>query len=226
MTTTTTTANNKKIWYVDGVSCLGKTSFVHAANQHGLKLDYAERSKAVPFFCQKAQNHVVQILYTATFGLEVLQRAQRDHNAMLFVDRSPISDVWYELLFKHYDDLAYQDLVFDQIQQLDVFAMMPTVFVLPHPTHAPDICQQMRIRSNGLDHLSVDYVLRQIHIFERVIERFGEHRNVRVIRVGADQPIFTENYFAWMRDSLQTATAAAATTAAAETETNTPSSMM
>lgn len=194
----------RRIWYVDGVSCLGKTTFVAGTAANGLKLDYAERSSAVPFFREKADSHVVQILYTATFGLEVLQHVTSDAatSMPLFVDRSPISDVWYELLFKHYDDLAYQQLVFDRINELRVFDRMPTVFVIPDPSHANAICEQMRLRSNGLDRICASYVLQQIQIFERVVQRFGEHPNVRVIRVALDMPIFTPTYFNWITEKF------------------------
>jgi hypothetical protein len=206
-----------RIWFIDGVSCLGKTSFVHDANSNGLKLDYAERTGITPFFRQKATSHIAQILYTATFGLEVIRRidelrglglvkrtelqttAVTASDSTLYVDRSPISDIWYELLFKHYDDQEKYEQTFAWIDQLDVFASLPTVFIVPDACHAARICEQMRVRSNGLDCLSVDYVLQQINVFDRVIERFGHHPNVRVIRIGPDQRIFSEEYFLWIR---------------------------
>jgi hypothetical protein len=190
-----------KVWYVDGVSCLGKTTFV-SDEVCGLKMDYAERTRETPFFRNKACSHIVQILYTSSFCQKVFQRLRSSTKPVTFVDRSPISDVWYELLFKHLHDYDYFEQIFEYIEELDMFGMIPTVFVQPHVSHTERILEKMKSRANGLDNLSLRYVQNQIEVFERIIHRFQHHSNVRVIRIAAEQEIFSESYFSWLKDEL------------------------
>lgn len=233
-------------WFVDGVTCVGKTSFVRSRDSFSLLMDFDVRSKTNPFFRQKATDHVVQVLYTSSFTLKLmahlrqldlaigaiataddndgrgrgtlacksskendnevtdtdrqLGKHEADDGIMALVcDRSPISDIWYELLFKHYEDRARYAQVFDWIEEIDIFAMLPTIFVIPHADHAPRIAEQMAVRNNGIDRMSIDYIIQQICIFEAVAKRFETHRNVRVIRIGANQKIYSPEYFVWLR---------------------------
>lgn len=243
--------NSTPYWFVDGVSCVGKTSFVRSRDPHHLLMDFDVRSKTNPFFRQKAADHVVQVLYTSSFTLKLMAMLRRMDRAVydanttaengrrdcgtsvndntcrsgatndygkdigrttgrhvehdddsimpLVCDRSPISDIWYELLFKHYDDDARYAQVFDWIEEIDLFAMVPTIFVIPHADHAPRIAQQMAVRNNGIDRMNTDYIVQQIRVFEAVAARFETHRNVRVIRIGVDHKMYSPEYFVWLR---------------------------
>lgn len=239
-------------WFVDGVSCVGKTSWVRNRNPYFLLMDFDVRSKTNPFFRQKATDHVVQVLYTSSFALKLMSTLRQLDNAAaartcraaedlpercvsadmdgrgfgttnnpinsgseldgsanaddgastLLCDRSPVSDIWYELLFKHYDDDARYAQVFDWIEEIDLFAMVPTIFVIPHADHAPRIAEQMAVRNNGIDHICEDYIIQQIRVFEAVAARFATHRNVRVIRIAADQKIYSPEYFVWLGEQF------------------------
>lgn len=206
-------------WFIDGVSCLGKTHFImtqrKAVTQEtetdntaetkyiGLPLDYAERVKRNSFFAEKHVLHTTQIMYTASFCCKFFETLQGlTNNQILFVDRSPISDLWYEILFKFYNDDAVYEKVFDQVETLKMFDYLPTIFVIPDSIHAPAIRDQMAKRQNGIDQMATEYVIKQIHVFNRVAERFGAHENVRVIRIDATMPIFTTQYFEWLRNEF------------------------
>lgn len=205
-------------WFVDGVSCVGKTTFVQDKKEYGMMLDYDVRSKTTPFFRQKAEDHIIQVLYSSTFSLELMQRLRQldaagtalpDRNdpdydkRVLLCDRSPISDIWYELLFKSYQDAERYEQAFSWIEQRDIFATAPTIFVVPDIAHAPRIAKQMAIRQNGIDHICEDYIVQQIRVFEAVTNRFERHPNVRVIRIAADREMFTPSYFAWLHQQFR-----------------------
>lgn len=187
------------MWFLDGVSCLGKTSFIAAAN--GLKLDYAERVKETPFFRNKSNSHIIQVLYTASFCAKL--RSSSTTTAAVVVDRSPISDIWYEIIFKHYpDENNYIDEVFAMIEELNMFERIPTIFVQPHRSHAKTIVAKMTERANGLDHLNEKYVLTQIEVFDLVVRRFRSHPNVRVLEIDENMVIYSPEYFDWLRENL------------------------
>lgn len=191
-----------RIWYIDGVSCVGKTTFVASLGREGVQLDYAERCAQHPFFLRKHHDHALQVLYTASFCAQVTRAATTTPRPLL-VDRSPISDVWYELIFKHYGDQARYEQLFQYIDRLNLFASYPTIFITTDASNAETIRKQMLVRANGIDSTSPDYVLRQIHVFEAVCERFKDHPDVRVVRIGSDPPMFTQRYFELMHAQIQ-----------------------
>lgn len=183
------------MWHVDGVSCVGKTSFVQ--RHQGLLLDFSERVRDAPFFRYKAESHTTQIIYTATFVARV-QAAMPKSPTTLYVDRSPLSDLWYELVFKHPDDVAERRRVCRWLRMTNAFDQAATVFVVPHVLHAPFILAKMHERQNGLDTLSLEYVTRQIRTIDDVSAQFHEHPNVRIIRISPSRQLFTVDYYAWL----------------------------
>lgn len=191
-------------WYIDGVSCIGKTTFVASLGAEGLLLDYAERRARHSFFQHKDRDHALQVLYTASFCAKVADAASHAQRPLL-VDRSPISDVWYELVFKHYDDRVRYDQLFQYIEHLGLFSAYPTIFLLPDECHAEAIQQQILVRNNGIDSTGADYVLRQIRVFDAVCNHFETHPSVRVVRIPPNPPIFSARYFAYLHTSIHQA---------------------
>lgn len=198
----------RKIWYVDGVSCLGKTTFIKSLGARGLKLDFAERVQSYPDFKKKSQSHIMQILYTSTFCHDVYstilgQKNDDDEELPLFIDRSPVSEIAYELLFKHFNDEAVFESTFVHLENLDMFAKYPTIFLIPHLDHAAKIVEQMKKRQNGLDFMDKSYVERQIIVFTRIANRFKGHPNVRVININPEMEIYSQCYFGFVARKLK-----------------------
>lgn len=207
-----TTAKKQKFWYVDGVSCLGKTTFIKSLGAHGLKLDYFERVQQYPDFTKKSDDHIMQILYTSTFCHEVytslLDRTngnedEQDFTLPLFIDRSPVSEIAYELLFKHFNDEEVFESTFAHLEKLDMFAKYPTIFLIPHIDHAQKIVEQMEKRGSNLDRKDKNYVEKQIVVFGRIANRFAAHPNVRVMNISKDLDIYSEEYFSYVSRKLR-----------------------
>lgn len=179
---------------------MGKTTFV--ASNNGLLLDYGNRRERNPIFSCKHFSTWIQLLYTATF-CGIVQKTMRESIVdVLYVDRSPLSDLWYHMILNGMP-LDEEKMLFKLLQQFDVFSMFPTIFVIPQPCHVPSITAQMRKRDNKIDLLNDDYVKCQIIVFEKISAFFQNNNNLRVYRVPSNIEMYTQQYFQWLTDVLK-----------------------
>lgn len=187
-----------KLWHVDGVGCVGKSHFVATQmnNCPTAMMDFTERCERHHFFRRKHQDQIVQILYTSSFCLT------ETNNDTIWRDRSPISDIWYELVFKHHDDREYQETTLNMIQELKLFDKIPTVFIIPHICHAEEILQKIRNRANKLDYHDIEYVRKQINVFELIARKFTDNPNVRFIRIEKELTMFTADYYETLKQRI------------------------
>ncbi|QLI62370.1 HZV_115 [Dikerogammarus haemobaphes nudivirus] len=88
--------------FIDGVACCLKTSLLKKLNSNNFKcgfLDFTECIELYPKFADKAKSTVLTFIYTH------LQIAQVKDVDMDFSDRSPITDLWYFIIFELYNKI-------------------------------------------------------------------------------------------------------------------------
>lgn len=156
----------KNVLFVDGVAGVGKTHYVKRKN--GLLLDYAERIEKTPLYKSKHKNSFMQTLYTTSFMLEILHKIQYNpfqQEQQFIVDRSPITDIFYDMIIKdNYENLP---LLIKMCKEDPLINSLNIVFIVPTtPKQKTDIHHKMVERNNAIDIMSYDYVEKQSKLFQ------------------------------------------------------------
>ena len=153
-----------------GFSGVGKTEFIkNLGNSYDtLFLDYHENSKRCGMLKNKHSDPVVQILYTiyVTNEYRLVQGEKR-----LIQDRCAISDVLYECVYEHMKDgsgIRKLDQIFEDPFMVDIIKEFNILFLIVPPNAHQKVLDQMILRGNGIDILSLEYLEAQWIIFEHL----------------------------------------------------------
>ena len=89
----------KKILYIDGVSCVGKTTMLEQLNKsEGISISYNDLKERCQYIYNEfSDKHNCNILQSA---YNLLNIHLRPKDNCCIVDRSPLSDLWYTIIFK------------------------------------------------------------------------------------------------------------------------------
>ncbi len=98
---------HKTIVYIDGIACAGKTTLLREFQKKNIAgviyNDYNEMIKRVPDFKNKHSNINLDLVYTL-LGIATVNNSGSFHTV---VDRTPLSSIWYNIIFKLMEKLKY-----------------------------------------------------------------------------------------------------------------------
>ncbi|UOT91774.1 p-loop NTPase/TK1 [Aratus pisonii nudivirus] len=95
---------------IDGISCIGKTStlkHIYSYHKNVVFVDYYEMIKKNPKYKEKATN----IFFNSLFEIDVMMKAMNGNvYDTLYMDRSPISSLFYNQIFGILREVQYFDI--------------------------------------------------------------------------------------------------------------------
>lgn len=157
---------------LEGVACLGKTTIstmiATRTNNKVALVDYAEFHKTTENL--KLTEKIFDSLYIAWYN----KNSMTGH----LIDRSPVSNVLYGLIFAGSTDEECED-AFRGIKALGLIANMKILVFLPKDGTEETVVDKMMYRNNGIDIWSLEYVEAQ----KRVFSRFAEYFSLKVLEV-------------------------------------------
>ncbi|EZG42839.1 putative DUTPase, partial [Gregarina niphandrodes] len=163
--------NPESVTIIDGTACLGKTSVLRRISLQYPKVvigDFAEDVRLYPVFKDKNTDGAIDIAYTI-FQLSKLQAGS-------IHDRGPLSALTYSLIFSIIEGRRSMQQTEDLIAQFpkemwEIPKRMQTIIVLEDD---PQSClERMRLRNNGLDIMTMEYVRVQNEVFKLIASRIN-----------------------------------------------------
>lgn len=171
----------KKYVALDGVACNFKTSSL--TQLHNMCPDI------IPMYCDYAEfnnqyghkdigngmqtRHLPEFnsIYTAWFR-------QQSYELNAVYDRFPSSSLLYSLIFRRATDAEYL-AVFAMMDEFKLLQQWKILVILPKEGDETLVLQAMIKRANGIDDLSVDYVLEQ----RKAFKMFADYFNLKIVYV-------------------------------------------
>ncbi len=159
--------------YIDGVACLGKTSFLLETQEKYGK----DTVKLTDFYQFQEIIKLPKELVDSGYNCWFRQQTNEDESKTLIIDRSTYSNFIYSMIFKNIpleDGRKYLQQLKESSQdssnetsheKLDVI-----LFIVPKPGQEEMVLELMIKRNNGIDVLSLDYISSQINFFKMAAE--------------------------------------------------------
>ena len=161
--------------FLDGIACVGKTSVLRLLHEDGYPVaigDYFEDSNKYPVFANKAGITRIEVAYSLYCCVKI-----NDHTIH---DRSPLSSLFYQLIFAVMNGEMSNEDIEDFCQHLpnELWSSWGGKrYIILLDEDFSTVLMRMRRRGNGIDVLSINYVQAQKLTFSIV----AKHLNATIL---------------------------------------------